>query len=483
ARDPERRSALPRRVITIGAAARALPDRFGPGGDRVELALQALSGPGILRSAPGVGEDVEQEGGEPPPIRDEAPGFLALLVDPTALPDVRSYKQFLALAASRELVHRDLLRVPAPCATELVDVTVEGPVEGAVDVAVALVTNVCVTGVTLADLAADTSFMNPANWSDYAYWCDMVPDPANPADPGAPARFLEVVALDCARSWFTVAVWLDVSPLVRRPNALIRTYTMSADQRTVASGVEANGAVDVDEGTIKVVAEGGHLRVTTTKRVHFTTPIDPHALAVIACGAGYGALAAEFVVEGTGGRAEDVGCAPPAAGKHTETVDEAVRRRVEAVGRSVDECATAAKVSFGKAAEGTYTADDLVGDLTGSVARSVRAWWQLADLAAAVVQRPVSDREVRSDPVPIQPPAAKPSDVALVAPMASAHGHVLQEGRVRFEPPPLLPAGSDAFTLVVQASRLRGTTYLGVAQVTEVATGQVRKIDVDVQIP
>jgi hypothetical protein len=306
---PASRAALARRVIAVGAVARALPELYGPGGDLSQFALEALSGPGILRSAPGVGEEVGEEiaEGDGPPVLEEAPAFLELLVDRVEFPDIGAYRQFLETATARNLVHNDLAAVPAPCATTLVEV----PSDDQSDPAVALVTEVCVTGVTLAGLAANTSFMNPANWSTYSYWCHMLPPVSgNPPDPAAAVRFLEAVALDCPTDWFEVAVWLDFSPLVRVPTALVRTFKMSppAVQGDVVDGEAANGAVNIDEGSIIVIDQGAHLRVRSTKRIRFTAPIDPYALAVMACGAGYGALAADFVVEGTGGSAVAVTC-------------------------------------------------------------------------------------------------------------------------------------------------------------------------------
>ncbi len=486
---PASRTVLAHRVIAVGAVARALPDRFGPGGHQEQLALEALSAPGILRSAPDVGE--ADEGDDRPPVRDEAPAFLALLADRAAFPTVGSYRQFLALAAAGGLVHHDLIGVPPPCGTDVVNVSAGGPA----GVAVALVTQVCVIGVTLADLGGDGAFMNPANWSSYSHWCHMQPDPANPADPTAAARYLEVVALDCERRWFEVAVWLDVSPLTRRSDALIRTYMMSAEQATSVGDLHANGAVDVDEGTIKVVDEGSHLRVTSTKRVRFTAPIDPHALAVMACGAGYGALAGQFVVEGTGGAAHDVTCAqaqPAAAAAAAQAgqagqagqADDPFEQRLTAVTQVADECATAFTSAVGKAAAGTYTADDLVRDMSGSFARSVRGWAALVDLASAIGQRPKQHEAIRSDPVRLDPPLAGPGDIRLAGDMQSAHQRVLPSEHVRVEPPPLLPAGSAAFVLAVDpAAELCGTTYFGVAEVTDTATGAVRHVDVDIQIP
>ena len=157
------------------------------------------------------------------------------MVDRAEFPDIGAYRQFLEAATASNLVHRDLAAVPAPCTTTLVEV----PSDDQSDPAVALVTEVCVTGVTLAGLAASTSFMNPANWSTYSYWCHMLPPVSgNPPDPAAAVRFLEAVALDCPAGWFEVAVWLDFSPLVQVPTALIRTYRMSppAIQGDVVAG-------------------------------------------------------------------------------------------------------------------------------------------------------------------------------------------------------------------------------------------------------
>jgi hypothetical protein len=479
ARAPRSRSALPYRVIAIGAVARALPATFGPDGDQRELTWRALSVPGILASSPGVRQHTDDSGERV--VLDEAPEFLLLLVDPTRLPHVGAYREFLDLDEVDALVHTVLAGLPPPCTTEVIEVS-----RGAeLDLVLALTTRVCVTGVALADVTTENGFLNPGNWARYSYWCAMVPDPGNAPDPGDAARFLEIVALDCDTDAFEVAVWLDFSRTVRLPNAVLRTYEMSADQQSQANGRRANGAVDIDEGSIKVVDEGDRLRVTTTKRVHFTTAIDGPSLAIIACGAGYGALAAAFVVEGTGGVAQDVGCAHP--GTTTASADEStpvdpVRSRIDAVGRSVDECAAAFKSSVDKVAAGTYKADDLAADVTGSVTRSVRAWGRLLDLAAVIGRPPPTDPEIVSDPFTLDPPIAGSGEVRLAGPLVSPYNDELPVERVRARPAPL-PGGADRFELVVRAAGLRGTTYVGVAVVTELVTDQKQHVNVDVQIP
>jgi hypothetical protein len=478
-------SALPRRFAAIVAVARALPSRFGPDGSEADLTLRALSTPGILASAPPLDES------RPPPdetsIVDEARVLLPRLLDPVELPNVGVYRDFVGRESNRALFQDALLRLPAPCTTDVVEVTADGQAGRALS----LVTNVCVTGVDLADIAAATGFLNPANWDGYPGWCGMIADPRPPNHTG-PARYLEIVALDCPSGALKVAVWLDFSPLVQRPKALVRTYRMSASQgggTSIGAGAAAavhtaNDAVIVDEGSLKVIDEGTHLRVKTTKRVRFRAGLDVTILRIIACCAGYGALAAEFVAAGTGGSARDVACAP-AGGKATLAGDEAdpLKERVEALGQSIDECATALKSSISKAASGAYAADDFTEDVVGAVGRSTQAWLRVADLVAAVARPSLPDDEVVSDRFVLEPAPTGPCTLALAGPLL-AHNDVapVPLDCVRLDPE-ALAAGADGFELVVQPRGLRGTTYFGVVNVTDATTAQVRQVNVDVQVP
>jgi hypothetical protein len=480
-RPPESRRVLARRVLAIGAVARALPERFGPDGEEGEAVRLALSGPGILRSAPPVSDDVEPE--PVPPIRDEAPGFHRNLVDRELLPDLTAFRQFVEHDANRTLVHSNLRGLPPPCATALVDVP--GSAEDAD--AVTLVTRVCITGVTLAQVEAQTGFLNPGNWANYDYWCGMVrhPDDANkPYDDAS--RYLEIVALDCPNSWFKVAVWLDFSRLERRPGKLYRDYTMSAQQMRAVGGQTSNGAVTVDEGSLLVVDEGGHLRVTTTKRIRFTTGIDPDDLAVVACVAGYGDLSTAFVVEGTGGQATDVACPPggadPFGGKPGVPVEDPVEHSLEDLERTAGDCVTAGEAAVTKVRAGGYTADDLAADLAGSFVRTLRAWGQLVGLAVAVAQPPRRLLEVTSDEFPLPAPATAGCRLELARPLRSAWGGEVPPRQVLFDPEPL-PAGATSFSFRVPAAGLRGATYAGDVNVFDPASPQVDVVPVDIQIP
>jgi hypothetical protein len=483
ARPPSSRSVLPRRVIAIAAVARALPDRYGLHGEELERTLRALSGPGILATAPNVDE---VEPGTEVDILAEASQLLELLVDHDRLPDVHAYREFVDMDTSTALLSVQLRSLPAPCSTDVIEVEREGSVE----LVLTLATQVCVSGVSLADVAKPTSFMNPQNWARYAYWCDMVPDPANLADPVEAARYLEIVALDCDTRALEVAVWLDFSRLVKRPRSLLRTYTMSRDQSTelpaggpvgggAAAAAKANNAVSIDEGSIKVMDEGAHLRVRTTKRVHFTVGLDASTLALLSCGAGYGALAADFVVEGSGGVAQEVGCAGNEPTGVPGSGEVPLGERIAAVGESIDECTMALMDALQKSAEQRYTADELAADLSAAFARSVRAWGRVVDLALAIGRK--TDVETISDPIVVDPPTDAPCSLALKGPLLSPHNDPLPVDRVRFVPE-ILPADADRFEIAVRSAGLRGTTYLGQASLTNVATSQARTVNVDIQV-
>jgi hypothetical protein len=86
-----------------------------------------------------------------------------------------------------------------------------------------------------------------------------------------------------------------------------------------------------------------------------------------------------------------------------------VQRAVELVTQSVDEWTTATKSSFDRALAGKYSAEDLVGDLSGAVARGVRDWARMftaaADLLTSVATAPVPEEAKPGE----RPPTATPA--------------------------------------------------------------------------
>jgi hypothetical protein len=103
----------------------------------------------------------------------------------------------------------------------------------------------------------------------------------------------------------------------------------------------------------------------------------------------------------------------------------------------------------------------------------------VVDLALAFGRK--ADAEAVSDPIVVDPPTDGPCSLALKGPLLSPHNDPLPVDRVRFVPNSL-PANADSFEIAVRSAGLRGTTYLGQASLTNVATGQARTVNVDVQV-
>jgi hypothetical protein len=437
-REPSARM-LPYWMVAIGAVARALPDYRPPPGvtdfdarehPQAEWATRALMVPGLV-AAMRMGEEPTAD--ELILARAQAIDLLSRLADRDQLPTIGSYRTFRD--TNRNLLHTQILSQPDPCATDLV--AVDDPL--APDVAVALTTSVCVTGVTLAD--AEQTFLKPANWESNDAWCAME------ADPQHPRRYLEIVDFDCtAPSLFRVAVWLEFSDVVPRGESRIISYAIADGYENVVaqSGLQANGAVTVDEGSIKVTRElvdgAEHLLIETTKRVAFTNPsFDESTIGILACAVGWGAMALDFIsglLAKVAGPME-VSCVPTdndttmagsagvagsgAAAKTGATLGETLEDATALMKQSIDDCAVAFKRSFETAlgtgtapspgegaassAEGTggHTADTLAAEMSAAFARSVQAWARLVKAATSIAASVAS-----TQPAPSAAPGTKP---------------------------------------------------------------------------
>jgi hypothetical protein len=429
-REPSARM-LPSWIVAIGAVARALPEYRPPAGvtdfdpreyPEAEWATRALMVPGLVAAMP-MGQIPTAD--ELALARAQAVDLLGRLADRHQLPSIFEYRQFRE--DNRMLLHTQILSQPDPCDTELV--VVGDPVTP--DIAVALTTSVCVAGVTLTD--AEQTFLKPANWASNEAWCAME------ADSQQPRTYLEIVDLDCtgSRSPLRVAVWLEFSELVARGDSRIISYAIADGYENVASpsGLRPNGAVTVDEGSIKVTRElvdgGEHLLIETTKRVTFTNPsFDESTIGILACAIGWGAMALDFVSGLLAKLAgpEEVSCVPKdndtgtagsahipttgGTGKAGATLGETLDDATALIKQSIDDCATAFKRSFetalgtgtapapgtgtgaapapsaatGASAEGTggHTADTVVAEMSAAFARSVQAWARLVTAATAI---------------------------------------------------------------------------------------------------
>lgn len=300
ARPTDDRTVAARRLAAIGAAARAFPERYGPSGERRDVTLTALTGPGILASGPRCGgQPVNDDDDRQARLADEAEQCLAALAD-TRLASFGALR-----AANRTRVQADLPRRLPRCSDRLVDTTVDGDR----DPTPALAVTVCVGGLTL-DEARDT-FLDPANWERSSGWCEMVAGPPDPSLGAGGRRFLEVVGTGCDPGDFQFRVWLDFSPLVPFGGSLVLTYVMSppeVQRDLVVDGAGANQILAIDEGSLVVADEGAHLRVTSTKRLRYATQAIGRAVLILACAAGFADMGARFIEQASGGVAQAEEC-------------------------------------------------------------------------------------------------------------------------------------------------------------------------------
>lgn len=475
----------PHRVAVLGAVGRAAP-HLPARARRTDRILDALAMEGIVLAAgpPGAAD-------EPTPRRDDAAAALhGALLDTDVLPHIGHWRSLVESEGLVGVIDPVLRAAPAPCSTHVVPVHTRTGER----LAVALRTDVCVSGVTLARATDATGFMNPANWAGYEHWCGMDPDPQyNPQDWEQPCRFLESVALDCDTGWSKVAVWLDFTEVVRGTDVAYREYAMT-DLEVAPPG--GNDSVTVDEGVFVVRAEGDHVRVTSTKRVEFREGIDDAVLAVVACASGYGDLATAFVVHALGGEAHAVSCAAApdgvgATGTFAATSTAGETLPIDPVdgpaGKlevTLGECVDAARSSLSRVAAGDYTLDDLARDVVGSAFRSVRAVAEAGEVLVVLADPPpVLDRVV-SDRFEVPPAPAGttgPCALAIDEGLTSLRGHTLKPPHVQCVPASL-PAGERTFRLVSWVAGRPSGAYRGTVKATHPGSGSPVDVAVDLVV-
>lgn len=476
-----------RRLAAIGAVTRALAE-FQPRNERAHAVQVALSGPGILRDAPSVGDPTSA----PEAPQEGAAELHERLMDRTALPHVRNLREFLVGDEQIGIVHLALADAPLPCASVLVPVVSSG-----VDIALAVITDVCVAGTTFAQATSDRSLLNPVTWTQSDFWCELTAAPGQQNTPWyGRRRFLERVALDCdaGDAGFPVAVWLDFSALVVDVEAgvAVREYSMAVDQPQ-----PANDAVSVDEGVLIVRRDDGHVRITTTKRVEFTVGVEEAALAVLTCALGYGALAAEFALGGLGTGASELACEgagllalPPEGRASFDPVDEPLT----ALAQTADECGEAAVEALRRAAAGDVTLAGLAHDLAQSFRRSVTATLQLGALATVIADPPRVLQRLEAGPFAFVPPAGTlpvgPCRLEMSQTLTSLRGNSVAPERIGFAGggkelgrQDRLDPGSDPFTLRVPTEGVPAGWYRGQVRLVEDNVVADRTVAVDVLIP
>jgi hypothetical protein len=482
-------SMLPRRLLAVALAARTFPDQFGPGGENQDASLRALSVPGIVAGLPGVETPPVDRLPAPPelsePVRRQAQNLLELLVDPGELRTLDDWPAFVT--RNDGLISVQLARLPAPCTSTVIEL----PQGGDVAAVAVLQTTLCVRDVDFATLA--TRLLDPANWPQCSpWWCSMHGVPV--ADP-ALMRFLEVVALDCPLHTLEVAVFLDFARPVDTPTRKVLTYKLSPPpaQQGMVNGLTANGAVDVDEGTIEVRDEAGHVHVETTKRVRFTGYLDTGTIAILACWIGYGDNATDLICDCSGGQpqavdCDDVAAAASGAGSTDTPLTDAVSQLADLAETCGADAGDQARIVAERLDRDAYTPDTAAQDATRTAALAIHGWARAAtafvDAARTVARPPTKSSSPPSPSFAFRSPLAEDCDVRLAGPLKSPYDDRLDEARVEVLPPRLGRGESEFGLAVADPANLAGSTFTGKANAIGRQSGVVADdIDVYVIVP
>ena len=374
AKTPARGRMLARRLFAIALTGRAFPELLADDERKASLA-------GALRSVDGIESD------------DQAQRLLELLVDDqlfvedddTARTADAWWEMLLELAYQQGLVPHPGLIGPRPCTGKLVMVDMpdgSGPV-ATLD-----------AGFESDQIPFEKAvrFLDPVNWPGCSdFWCDV--KKIGGQAPG-PYHYHEVVSTDCPdkpAAW-TIEAYLDFGFFHIPGQLAIAEYGLTKPHPLPADDVL------VDEGSL-VVREIGSaaapkIRVTTTKRVRFNRPFSGEALALIMCALGYASIVEDLVFSCAAVADDEAGTAfpgghgpghaAPGEGAGPGGLGEEYGKLVKTC---LDECADAAEASSKKMAERSYTADDLVQDVTAMWARAVREGAKGVDLAARGAQK------------------------------------------------------------------------------------------------
>jgi hypothetical protein len=494
---------LPRRLVAVALAARAFPERFGPVGAEAEVALDALTIPGIIKGLPPVLPPLPSAGDEPdgddgngkdgngngnggnyaeaePEIQQRAWALLSALADPNELRRIEDWRRFLD--RYDHLVNPQLFNLPAPCSTRIMKRE-----DGGTGTTL-LQTDLCLAGADVATVAA--RFLDWTRWKECnPWWCEMAAAGAS----GDLPRYLERVASACpidgTPAVFDVAVFLDFARIDKGADRQLLTYKMSASQETTAvqaDRLKANDAVTVDEGVIEVRRDGDHLRVSTTKRVRFK---DLHAsvVAVLACWVGYGDLGAEMILNCTAGTVRAVQCGGATGAASPGLVSDILALAHEFV---ADAAAEAHRV-IDRAGSGTYGVGDAAEDATSSMKLAVRGW---QNLATTVLQQPgaaseekaaapADEQSVRSRMFSFDPPLPADCSLVLSEKLTSRHKDEAPVAKVTIVPTELKD-GERRFRLDVKSKDLAGTFFEGQVEARDPETDLVVAVAaVDVIVP
>jgi hypothetical protein len=258
-------------------------------------------------------------------------------------------------------------------------------------------------------------------------------------------------------------------------------------------GLMANGAVDVDEGTIEVRDEADHVHVETTKRVRFTGYLDTGTIAILACWIGYGDNATDLICDCSGAQPQVVDCgelaAPSSAAKSTDTpLADAVSQLADLAETCAADAGDQARIVAERVDRDTYTPDTAAQDATRTAALAIRGWARaataLVDAARTVARPPTESFSPPSPSFAFRSPLAEDCEVRLAGPLRSPYGDRLDEARVEVLPPGLGQGESEFGLAVADPADLPGSAFTGKANALGRQSGVVvDDIDVYVIVP
>jgi hypothetical protein len=325
-----------RRLFALAAAAQAFPELRDPDAESPTAAVAHRA----LRH-------------EVAPDGDDSKTLLEALRDlPRGDPDVR----WQAKLDSGLLVNPHTIG-PRPCSGRLVMVGEEP---------VATLTTEFEADIPFEDAK---ELLRPEKWEACSdFWCEMqfVRKKANDVE-----LYHEVVSLDCPNRESTWTIQADLDFRFRdEPGLWVTDYRL-------ADGLPQQD-VSVDEGSLVIrdigSADAPRVMVTTTKRVEFTGPVHGEALALIMCLLGYASVVEDLLSCAAGADDPYPGRRRRRAGSpdYGSMIKDIADRTATTVKDCVDEYVDAARASYDKIDEGTYTADAMVQDMASMWVRMLR---------------------------------------------------------------------------------------------------------------
>jgi hypothetical protein len=237
---------------------------------------------------------------------------------------------------------------------------------------------------TVCDFERAIRFLEPVNWPRANdFWC-MMTDTGHEDPPGT-RHYHEVVAVDCPAdtAFWTLSAGLGFRS-GRRGDVAWTRYDLS---RPPQEGDD----VLVDRGMLRVERlDGGALLVYTSKEVLFQGAFGGLGLALMICALGYASVVEDLLftsaldenLEGTElPEAGDPFTSPSSTLKQDAGLaGDRLRALIDHMATSAKACVDDFEASSKKAAEKSYTANDLAGDVARAGERFMRETAQAVDI-------------------------------------------------------------------------------------------------------